>query len=179
MPGIESFKRPASPSYDEAFISNTAAIPVIEAGIANIKLGVFSVVCRRIAVRKQYDAKSGIVLAHAVKCAVFGESAEPVSLGAVVENSEQALDSEIDATLADQSLSSAIGLAYAVEIIARAWRAGSPGDAILASSGIVDRASDYGVEIPNITELWGASAINTFFVTSVNFLQSSVDVATF
>lgn len=176
MPGIESFKRQGSPSFEENRILNSASIPVIEAGTANIKLGVFSVVSRRIAARKKYDAKCGIALAYAVKCAVFGESADPIHLGAVLENSGQVLDSEIQATLADQSLCAAIALAYAVEIIARAWRAGAPWDSVLASFEVVDRASNYGLEIPNIVELWGPSAINTFFLSSVDFLRSSVDL---
>lgn len=177
MPGIESFDRRRGSSEDDHIVFNACSMPAIEAGIANIKLGVFSVVCRRVSTRWK-DPKCGIALAHAVKCAIFGEAPNPIRLASVIDNSQEAFDREIEATVADESLQNAIALAYAAEIISRAWRTGTVGGALLSSSDVVDRATGYGIEIPNIVEIWGVSAINTFFLSSIDFMQRSVGVET-
>lgn len=148
-------------------------MPVIEAGLANIKLGVFSVVCRRLCT-KWKDPKRGIAIAYCVKCAIFGEISDPIRLESLIANPRKILDSEIEATVTDESLRSAVALAYAAEIISCAWRTGTVGASLRSTSDVVDRAARYGVEIPNMVELWGASAINTFFMSSVDFLQRSV-----
>jgi predicted oxidoreductase len=83
---------------------------------------------------------------------------------------------EIEATVTDESLDNAIALAYAAEIIICAWRTGTPGASLRSSSSVVDRAVDYGIEIPNIVDLWGTSAINAFFLSSVDFMHRSVVV---
>ena len=173
MPGIEFFDRRRRGSEEDDVVLNARSMPVIEAGIANIKLGVFSVVCRRVSTKWE-DPKCGIALAHAVKCAIFGEASDPIRLASVIDNPQEAFDREIEATVADESLHNAIALAYAAEIIRCAWQAGTGGASLQSSSTIVDRAVSYGIEIPNIMELWGASAINTFFLSSVDFLQRSV-----
>jgi hypothetical protein len=175
MPGIESFDRRRRGSEEDHVILNARSMPAIEAGIANIKLGVFSVVCRRISANWK-DPKCGIALAHAVKCAIFGELSDPIRLESVIKNPQDVLAFEIQATVADDSLGSAIALAYAAEIIICAWRTGTAAASLRSSSSVVERASDYGIEIPNIVELWGTSAINTFFLSSVDFMHRSVVV---
>jgi hypothetical protein len=152
-------------------------MPALEAGIANIKLGVFSVVCSRVSPNWK-DPKSAIALAHAVKCAIFGEAADPIRLASFIDNPQAAFDREIEATVTDESLHNAIALAYAAEIIVCAWRTGSAGASLRSSSNVVDRATKYGIEIPNIVEIWGVSAINTFFLSSIDFMQRSLVVET-
>lgn len=173
MPGIEAFSREGPSDEGDYLVLNAPSIPLIEAGIANIKLGVFSVVSRRLATNWE-DPKKAIALTHAIKCELFGESPDPLRLGDIVPNADCVLSSEIDVTLGDESIREAIALAYAAEIIAHAWRTGSARASLLSSSAIVERATNHGIEIQNIVELWGSSAINTFFVSSVDFLQRSV-----
>lgn len=102
MPGIESFGRPRPGSEEDHVVLNARSIPVLEAGIANIKLGVFSVVCRRVSPNWE-DPKCGIALAHAVKCALFGERSDPIRLETVIDRPQDVLDREIEATAADDS----------------------------------------------------------------------------
>lgn len=175
MPGIESFNRKQSRRTDDHVFLNARSIPVIDAGIANIKLGVFSVVCRRTTANWD-DPRCGIALAFTVKCAIFGETSHPIDLGSLVDKADRVLASEIQATLADEAVRSAVALAFAAEIIGHAWRAGSANVSLRSSSDIVDRATNYGIEVPNIVEMWGPSAINNFFVASVEFMQRSVAV---
>lgn len=175
MPGIESFDQRRRDSEEDHVILNARSIPAIEAGIANIKLGVFSVVSRRVSANWK-DPKCGIALAHAVKCAIFGERSDPVRLESVINDPQDVLAFEIEATVGDDSLGSAIALAYAAEIIICAWRTGTAGGSLRSSSTVVDRAAGYGIQIPNIVELWGTSAVNTFFVSSIDFMQRSVVV---
>ena len=175
MPGIESFSRRRQGDEEDHVILNARSMPALEAGIANIKLGVFSVVCRRVSANWK-DPKSGIALAYAVKSAIFGERSDPICLESVINNPQDVLAFEIQTTVTDDSLGGAIGLAYAAEIIICAWRTGTAGASLRSSSTVVDRAVGYGIEIPNIVELWGASAINTFFLSSIDFMQRSVVV---
>lgn len=126
MPGIESFDRRRRGSEEDYVVFNARSMPVNEAGIANIKLGVFTVVCRRVSTNWK-DPKCGIALAHAVKCAIFDEPSDPVRIASIIDNSQEAFDREIEATFADDSLRSAIALAYAAQIISCAWRAGTGG----------------------------------------------------
>src|SRR5881392_2706536 len=100
MPGIESFNRRRRDDEEDHVVLNARSMPVIEAGIANIKLGVFSVVCRRVST-KWKDPKCGIALAHAVKCAIFGERSDPVHLESVINNPQDVLALEIEATVGD------------------------------------------------------------------------------
>jgi hypothetical protein len=175
MPGIESFNRRREGSEEDHVVLNARSMPAIEAGIANIKLGVFSVVCRRVSANWK-DPKCGIALAHAVKCAIFGERSDPIRLESVINNPQDVLAFEIEATVADDSLGSAIALAYAAEIIICAWRTGTAGASLRSSSTVLDRALHYGIVIPNIMELWGPSAINRFFLSSIDFMHRSVVV---
>jgi len=175
MAGIESFDRRRHGSQEDHVVLNARSMPAIEAGIANIKLGVFSVVCRRVSANCK-DPKCGIALAHAVKCAIFGERSDPIRLESVINNPQEAFDREIAATVGDESLQHAIALAYAAEIIIGAWRTGTAAASLRSSSSVVDRAVGYGIEIPNIVELWGASAVNTFFLSSIDFMHQSVVV---
>jgi hypothetical protein len=178
MPGIESFDRGRGTGDEDHIILNARSMPVIEAGTANIKLGVFSVVCRRISADWK-DPKCGIALAHAVKCALFGEPCDPIRLQSVIDDPQEVLDREIEATVADESLRTAIALAYAAEIISCAWRAGNASASLRSSSTVIERGLRYGIEVPNIVELWGPSAINTLFLSSIDFMQRSVVVETF
>lgn len=177
MPGIESFDRQRSHSDEDHLVLNARSIPVIDAGLANIKLGIFSVVCRHASVRWQ-DPKCGIALAYAVKCAVFGEPSAPIQLGSIIPNPQDILDHEVEATVTDESLGSAVALAYAAEIIRCAWRSGTEAGSLRSSSDIIDRATRYNIGVPNIVELWGPSAINKFFLASIDFMQRSVVVET-
>jgi hypothetical protein len=177
MPGIESFNRRRQDDEASHVVLNARSIPALEAGIANIKLGVFSVVCRRVSANWK-DPKCGVALAHAVKCAIFGEPSDPIRLESVINNPQDVLAFEIKATVADDSLGSAIALEYAAEIIICAWRTATAGASLRASSNVVERAVGYGIEIPNIVEMWGMSAIKTFFLSSIDFMQRSVVVET-
>jgi hypothetical protein len=175
MPGIESFDRGRRTGEEDHIILNARSMPVIEAGIANIKLGVFSAVCRRLNGNWE-DARCGIALAYSVKCAIFGEPSAPVRLQSILANSQDILDREIETTVADESLRTAIALAYAGEIISCAWRTGNVSASLRSSSTVVERGVRYGIEVPNIVELWGASAINRFFLSSIDFMNRSVAV---
>src|SRR5436190_19193080 len=100
MPGIESFNRRRQDHEADHVVLNARSMPALEAGIANIKLGVFSVVCRRVSANWK-DPKSGIALVHAVKCAILGEQSARIRLESVINTPHDLLASDIEATVVD------------------------------------------------------------------------------
>lgn len=149
-------------------LENAGIVPIIESGVSNIKLGVFTRLCK--AYKHAFGPDRATPLAYCVVRHMFFDPLNQPTLEKFARDNAGLIDEEIRKALSSDDLREAIALAYAVRIMEVGWQTGNPDDI----NRLVERASDQGIDIPNIVQMWGSSAIATFFKSTQDFLARSV-----
>ena len=145
-------------------------IPTIESGIANIKLGVFTKLSRNY--RKTAGPDQAVPLAFCVIRGIFFDPISQPTLEEYAQRNAKVVEEKIKAAFSDKELAQAIPLVYAVRIMVLGWQTHNPFND--NANQIVARATEHGIEIPNITQEWGSNAIVKFFQYSTSFVNSSM-----
>ena len=145
-------------------------IPTIECGITNIKLGVFTKLSRNY--RKTVGLDQAVPLAFCVTRGIFFDSISQPTMEEYAQRNAKVVEEKIKAAFSDKELAQAIPLVYAVRIMVLGWQTHNPFND--NANRIVERATEYGIEIPNITQAWGSNAIVKFFQYSTNFVNNSM-----
>jgi len=145
-------------------------MPVVECGISSIKLGIFTRLSRKF--RRAYDSEHVIPLAFCVMHTIFGDPIQQPTFRAFSESNSELIEREIRNAFAEEEVAGAIVLAYAAQIIAVGWETCDPFNP--TASQLVERATENGMEIPNIVQMWGAKAITTFFQRAQEFMVAAL-----
>jgi hypothetical protein len=171
MPGIESFGRmpPAEPTRCE--IENARQMPVIDSGVSNIKLGLFTRLSRKF--QKSYDAERAVSLAYCVTYSIFCEPIKQSTFEAFARTNSDVIEHEIGNAFGEEELAEPISLAYAARMIALGWETRNPFNP--TANQLTERATDNDMAIPNIVQMWGAEAIVKFFRYSQEFMVNTLD----
>ena len=155
---------------DSPELENAGIIPIIQNGVSNIKLGVFT------RLRKAYKQAFGLdratPLAYCVVCHIFCDPLNQPTLEKFARDNAGLIGEELRKALSSDDLREAIALAYAGRIVELGWETGNPFNE--QSQRLMERASDHGIEIPNIVQMWGLSAVVTFFSSTQEFLARSM-----
>jgi hypothetical protein len=153
-------------------LENAGIVPVIESGVSNIKLAIFSRLCN--IYKKGLGAEQATPLAFCVVRRMFFDPLKQPAVEKFARDNAGLIDEEISKALSNEDLKEAIALAYAVRIMVLGWETVQPFND--EANRLVQRATDHGIEIPNIVQMWGPSAIVTFFRTAEEFLARSVQL---
>jgi hypothetical protein len=151
-------------------IDNARQMPVLDCGVASIKLGLFLQLSRRY--HHNYDGGRAVSLAYCVTYGIFFDPIEQPTLARFARDNADPIDREVHDVFADEQLSEPVLLAYAALLIALGWRTRDPFNPV--ASKLTERAADNYVEIPNIVKMWGAEAIATFFQNAQEFMANSL-----
>ena len=89
------------------------------------------------------------------------------------KNQARIIEREISDLFKDEELVEPIILAYAARMILLGWETGNPFNPV--ANEMTKRATDNGMLIPNIIQMWGAEAMVTFVQYSQKFLISSLN----
>ncbi len=149
-------------------LGNAGIIPIIECGIANIKLGIFTRLCK--AYQRGPDPERATPLAYCVVRHIFSDPLNQATLEHFARDNANLIAGESQKALLSEDLRQAVALAYAVRIIEVSWHSGNPDDI----NRIVEKASDKCLDIPNIVQEWGSNAFATFFTVTQDFLADSL-----
>ncbi len=152
-------------------LESAGIVPIIEGGLSNIKLGVFTRL--RKACKEGFGPDRATPLAYCVVRHIFYDPINQPTLEKFARDNADLIDEEIRKALFNDDLREAIALAYAARIMELGWQTGNPFND--ETNRLVERASDHGIEIPNIVQMWGPSAIVTFFSSTQDFLARSLE----
>ena len=161
-----ALRRPAA--VPSPAIQNARQMPVIEAGVAAIRLGIFTLLCRKF--ERSGEPEWAGALAFCVTTRLFSASIEQRDMKAFAEENEALIEREASLAFADKELSEPLLMAYAALMIALGWETGSPLNP--TATALVETASANGAEIPNIVRMWGIEAIGLFFRKAQEFMVS-------
>ena len=103
---------------------------------------------------------------------IFGDPIQQPTFRAFSESNSELIEREIRNAFAEEEVAGAIVLAYAAQIIAVGWETCDPFNP--TASQLVERATENGMEIPNIVQMWGAKAITTFFQRAQEFMVAAL-----
>ncbi len=150
-------------------LENTQQMPVIESGIASIKLALFTRLSRRFRLQETPDRV--VPLAYCVMHSTFCEPITQPSLATFAGRNAQVIAAETWKVFADEELSAPVLFAYAAAMIAAGWETRNPFNAI--ASRLTEQATEHDQLVPNIVQMWGAEAIVTFFRLSQEFMTAT------
>jgi len=161
-------------SHEVDFAQN---VPLIDSGIANIKLGIFAALSK--AYRHSFGPAQNVPLAYCVLQNIFFDAISQSTLEEFARQNSQLIESELHKALSDPELKTVISLAYAALIIELGWQTHNPANddankAIL----LLERAADNDLLIPNIVEMWGPNAILNFFQCATDFAGRNLNQTT-
>jgi hypothetical protein len=142
-------------------------VPVINSGIANIKLGIFLKLSRRY--QHILHNEAAIPLAYCVVQKIFLDSLNQSSLEKFERDNRKQVEEELRNAFSDPELKEAISLAYAAYIILLGWQTHNPLNA--TSSQLIETANNYSFDIPNIVQISGKNAVVLFFQFATDFLN--------
>jgi hypothetical protein len=145
-------------------------VPIIDSGIANIKRGIFAKLSRSYG--HTVDSGQAVPLAYCVVRGIFFDPLNQSTLEEFARRNDQLIESELQKALSDPELREAISLVYAVRIMELGWQTRNPFND--DANRLVERATANGVLIPNIAEMWGPSAIVTFFQYATDFTSRNL-----
>jgi hypothetical protein len=151
-------------------LENAGIVPIIESGVSNIKLGVFTRLCK--AYTQAFGPDRATPLAYCVVRHMFFDPLNQPTLEKFARDNASLIDEELRKALSNEDLREAIALAYSARIMALGWHTGDPFND--ETNRLVERASHHGIDLPNIVQMWGPSAIGTFFSSAEDFLARSV-----
>lgn len=143
---------------------------IIDSGIASIKLGIFARLSRSYG--RTVGSTQAVPLAYCVVRRVFFDPINQSTLEDFARHNHQLIEVELQKALSDPELSEAISLVYAVRIMELGWHTRNPVND--EATKLIDRATDNGVLIPNIVEMWGSKAIVTFFQYATDFTSRTL-----
>jgi len=132
-------------------VLNAQQMPVIDAGVAAIKLGVFTLLRRKF--ESQSEPARAVPLAFCVTHSLFSSPIEQADMKAFSQTNEALIEQATRNVFGDNELSEPVLLAYAALMIALGWKTGNPLNPTATS--FVERASENDAEIPNIVRAWG------------------------
>jgi hypothetical protein len=145
-------------------------MPVIDSGIASIKIGIFTKLSR--SYRCTVDSEQAVPLAY---CVVRGIFFDPINQSTLEEFSRcntQLIESCLHKAMTDPELREAISLVYAVHIIQLGWQTRNPFND--DANKLVERATDNDMLIPDIVQMWGPDAIVNFFQYATDFASRNL-----
>jgi len=145
-------------------------VPVIDSGIASIKLGIFTKLSR--SYRRTVGSEQAVPLAYRVVRGIFLDPINQSTLEEFARCNTQLVESEIHKALADPELREAISLVYAVRIIQLGWQTRNPFND--DANKLTERATDNDMLIPDIVQMWGPDAIVNFFQYATDFTSRNL-----
>lgn len=169
MAGSESYGR-GNTDESSREVQNAEQMPLIECGIAAIRVGLFVNLKRRFVAK--YGAQRAIPIAYCVTCSVLCEQIDQPTLAAFARTNKNVIDSETSSVFSDEHLAGNILFAYAALMILHGWRSANPFSS--TANQLMERATDSGAVIPNIVQMWGSEAIARFSMTAQEFMAQSV-----
>ena len=170
MPGIESYGRGSAGRENSREVQNAEQMPVIECGVAAIRVGLFVTLKRRF--QRKYGQQRAVPMAYCVTYNALGGEVDQPTLSAFARENKDVIENETASVLSDEQLADNVLLAYAALMMLYGWRTGDPFNAF--ANQLIKRASDSSAMIPNIVQMWGSEAITRFFATAQDFMTRSV-----
>jgi hypothetical protein len=120
------------------------------------------------------DKKANVIAAKAMAYAARKEftRAHEIVTQSRYGPTSRANEFSTDKALIERNLSDPILLRYAARMIELGWETRDPLNPI--ASQLLERATDIGVEIPNIVQMWEEKALITFFDRAQEFILAAL-----
>jgi hypothetical protein len=145
-------------------------VPIIDSGVANIKLGIFTLLSRRY--RRVFGSDRAVPLAYCVVRGIFFDPLNQSTLEAFETHNAQLVDAELHKALSDTNLAEAISLVYAVSIIHLGWQTHTAFNS--DANRLMERATEHDMLVPDIVRMWGPEAIVKFFRYATDFMTRNL-----
>ena len=145
-------------------------VPIIDSGVANIKLGIFTLLSRKY--RRTFGSDRAVPLAYCVVRGIFFDPLNQSTLEEFETHNAQLVDAELHKALSDPDITEAISLVYAVRMIQLGWQTRNPFNA--DANKLTERATEQDMLVPNIVQMWGPDAIVTFFQYATDFMSRNL-----